>query len=105
MRYRTLASLAAVAGAAFVFALYWVARITNARMFANINNCPSCDSTDVNPSGTPALSDVIFRRFRCVPYRCHVCSNRYYRGVNRTRISQSIPARAVVTTPDSSSVR
>ena len=103
MRYRTLASLAAVAGAAFVFALYWAARITNARMFANINNCPSCNSTDVNPSGTAALCDGIFRRFGCVPYRCQVCSKRYYRGMGRIGVSKSVAAREAITAPDSSS--
>jgi len=80
MRYRTIAGLTAFAGVTFVFVLYWVARITNAKTFAKINNCPGCNSTDVNPSATPALFDGIFRHFGCAPFRCHVCSKRYYRG-------------------------
>jgi predicted aminopeptidase len=80
MRYRTLASLTG-AGAAFAaFFVYWIVRIANARTFANIHNCPACHSTDTSPSLTAQPLDWIFRMFRCSPYRCQVCSKRYFRG-------------------------
>ena len=84
MRYRTLASLLGAGSGIGVFLAYWVAKIAHAKTFANINNCPACQSTDTSPSITAQPMDWMFRMFRCTPYRCQVCSKRYFRGGVRT---------------------
>ena len=88
MRYRTLASLTGAGATIATLLVYWVARIAHARSLANINNCPACQSTDISRSLSPQPLDWIFRMFRCSPYRCQVCSNRYFRGEIRETVKR-----------------
>ena len=44
-----------------------------------MNICPQCGSPYIHLSGTRAYVDLLFRIFGCLPYRCRVCSIRFYR--------------------------
>jgi hypothetical protein len=40
--------------------------------------CRYCKSKAVHPSYRAGFIDLVFSRFSCIPYRCAVCSWRFY---------------------------
>ena|SRR2546421_12614170 len=68
-----------VCGAMVVWALcYLMAQIIKATALTTKLACPECHSTDVSLSMRTTALDRLYRVIRCVPYRCQVCSTRYY---------------------------
>src|SRR5688500_1333413 len=41
--------------------------------------CPHCGSADVHRSARRGWLDWLFRAVFCLPFRCHLCSTRFYR--------------------------
>lgn len=78
LSYRALAE-AVVAGAMIVWALsYLMVQIIKATVLASKHACPECHSTDVSLSMRTTAWDQPYRLIGCVPYRCQVCSTRYF---------------------------
>lgn len=41
--------------------------------------CPGCGIRDIRPSAPRGVMDLIYRRLKCVPYRCRHCGLRFHR--------------------------
>jgi hypothetical protein len=68
-----------LSGALIIWALsYLMVQIIRATSFTSKLACPQCHSTDVNLSMRTTALDRLYRLIRCVPYRCQVCSTRYF---------------------------
>lgn len=78
LSHRVLAELV-LAAAIIIWALsYLMVQIIRATVFASKCACPECHSTDVSLSMRTGPWDRLYRLIRCVPYRCQVCSTRYF---------------------------
>ena len=58
-----------------------VLRIKQARRASRLDGCYFCGSHAVHLSAPHGLFDSILDNWDCVPHRCEVCSQRYYRIV------------------------
>ena len=68
-----------VSGAIVIWGLcYLMFQIVKATALTTRLACPQCHSTDVNLSMRTTALDGLYRVIRCVPYRCQVCSTRYF---------------------------
>jgi hypothetical protein len=61
--------------------IWWLVRhlATMALSGKSTKICPQCGSCYINPSGTRAGGDWLFRLFGWLAYRCKVCNYRFYR--------------------------
>ena len=88
LSHKTLAEVV-VTGAIVIYLLtYWVIQVVKARSLASKKDCPQCHSNDVSPSKGKRIWDWPFRLMRCVPYRCQVCSTRYFCADNGSSAAQ-----------------
>jgi hypothetical protein len=68
-----------LSGAMVIWALsYLMVQIVKATSLTTKLACPECHSTDVSLSMRTTALDRLYRLIRCVPYRCQVCSTRYF---------------------------
>jgi hypothetical protein len=68
-----------LSGALVIWALcYLMFQIVRATSLASRLACPECHSTDVSLSMRTTALDWPYRLIGCVPYRCQVCSTRYF---------------------------
>jgi hypothetical protein len=82
LSYRHLAE-AVLCAAMVIWALsYLTVQIVRATSLWSKYACPACHSTDVNLSMRKTIWDGPYRLIRCVPYRCQVCSTRYFCSEN-----------------------
>jgi hypothetical protein len=72
---------------------YLMVQIVRATSFASKFACPECHSTDVSLSMRTGPWDGLYRLIRCIPYRCQVCSTRYF-CAERDSTVESVPTNA-----------
>ena len=62
-----------------VAVLYWVWRTARASFLSMGKICPECGTTQIAESNGRNLLDHILHRIGLRPYRCQLCSTRFYR--------------------------
>ena len=78
LRFRTLAEIILAAAILISILVYITVRIVRAMSFDSKHACPGCHSNDVSLSTRKRAGDWVFRLLGCFPYRCQVCSTRYF---------------------------
>jgi hypothetical protein len=78
LRFRTLAEIILAGATLISFLVYITVRIVRAMSFDSKRACPGCHSNDVSLSTRKCAWDWVFRLLGCFPYRCQVCSTRYF---------------------------
>ena len=78
LRFRTIAEIILAAAILISILVYITVRIVRAMSVDSKRACPGCHSNDVSLSTRKRAWDWVFRMLGCFPYRCQVCSTRYF---------------------------
>lgn len=78
LRFRTLVEIIFAGAILISILVYIMVRIVRAMSFDSKHACPGCHFNDVSLSMRKCAWDWVFRLLGCVPYRCQVCSTRYF---------------------------
>ena len=66
--------------AGLVVAVWLVRVLLVVLMTSTVTICPQCGSTEIKRSADSGFTDRMFHYFGCKPYRCLLCSRRFYRS-------------------------